>query len=1063
MTIEHDSAGELVGEILGEDAGAIALAIADCIEAAHAANPDGWELTLKPSGEYLRLNAGQILVAQVFRDSEELQFAVRLKDRAKLPAELEIIEPFKSTPSIGLLSVAGRDLQRYWPSIGAACLAAMSEAALATKKVKWHWAHSQGAVETLGSIAGRVLPKPKYFDAFKSPEPKESLEALFKEFLVTFGSGPKGALHADILAKSRQEAAKNFQRVRDLEAAGSDITNAVLDGFLPHAKTKQIVARGAWVSIAPAVSSDIRSWFEGAGLKTPGDWPEVAQALWRLISQSVAEPDEIDSAVNEFAANDLSKGFQAGMISPILNALKRDSFVIFNSKSRKALNSFAGTNFSHQLADFPEANRAMLEWSSARKDLFYIPELPDLRPHETFDMFSHWLVAERGTPGARKIWKIAPGEEGKDWGQWLEGGYAAIGWSELGDLLPLARHELDERGKAKSFSKDAIAQIWRFRSIEPGDTIVANRGTREILGIGEVLSGYYFEQGQEHAHRVRVNWSDTTLRPVDRQGWKRTLIPLSEKDFDDLKSGKVAEVAGAAFSARTFELLQELRNAPTKATYNENKEAIQEFVETPLHQLFDDVISGLPAPLLEVLETEKNLYSRILKNDWGKGGAWDFVWAAVFPKGTKRTEAAQLFVFVTADFVEAGFYVGEYGTEPRRRFEKNLERHGAALAAKAAVAWDKLGLRFGERDGGGLGPAQGAASKWIRELSAPGASAGIAIRAARVWTPSEAVTVPREELEAEIREIFESLFPLVLLVTEAEPLPPIFKYLGIEEIEVEVNPEYSLQQIEVETGVNLSQLNGWVGAIERKGQAIFYGPPGTGKTFLAEKIGRHMIGGGDGFVEVLQFHPSYAYEEFIQGLRPKEASGGGLRFEVVPGRFLDFCRKAQRHRGTCVLILDEINRANLSRVFGELMFLLEYRDREIPLAGGETLKVPKNVRILGTMNTADRSIALVDHALRRRFAFFQLYPDFGVLERHLKATGFPPDGLIKVLRRLNTKIADPHYEVGISFFFVENLAEHLEGIWKMEIEPYLEELFFDKRQQMEELRWAKIASEVLGT
>lgn len=904
-------------------------------------------------------------------------------------------------------------------------------------------------------------PKP---GAAKNSEATETLESLFKEFLVTFGSGPKGALHADILAKSREEAAKNYQRVRELEAANGDFTDAVLDGFLPHAKTKQIIARGAWISIAPAVSSDIRSWFEGAGLKSPGDWPEVARALWKLIARSVGDPEAIDAAVGEFTANNLSKGFQAGMISPILNALKRDAFVIFNSKSRKALNMFAGTNFTPQLANFPDANRAMLEWSSSRAKLFSIPELPDLRPHEAFDMFSHWLVAERGAPGARKIWKIAPGEEGKDWETWLAEGHAAIGWAELGDLLPLAKHEIDERGKAQKLSNDAISQIWRFRGIEPGDTIVANRGTREILGIGEVLSGYYFVPGQAHAHRIRVNWSDTTPRQVVRPGWKRTLIPLSEKELEALKGGKVPAAAEGAFSARTFEMLLELRKAPTKSTYADNKEDIQEFVETPLRELFEEILSSLPAPMLEVLETEKNLYSRILKNDWGKGGAWDFVWAAVFPKGTKRTEAAQLFVNLHHDCFEAGFYVGEYGTEPRRRFERNLERHGAWLASKVAPAWDKLSLVFGERAVADPEPGTRSAAKWLRAQSVPGASEGIAVRAARTWSTSEAQAISRADLALTVRELFEGLFPLVLLAVETEPQAAISSYLqlGGPEPEVDLNPKYSLEEIEAETGVPVAQLGSWVGAINRKGQAIFYGPPGTGKTFLAEKVARHLIGGGDGFVEVLQFHPSYAYEEFIQGLRPRESPGGGLRFEVVPGRFLDFCRRAQRLRGTCVLILDEINRANLSRVFGELMFLLEYRDREIPLAGGETLKVPKNVRILGTMNTADRSIALVDHALRRRFAFFQLYPDFGVLQRHLQATGFPSDGLIKVLRRLNAKIADPHYEIGISFFFGKDLEEHLEGIWRMEIEPYLEELFFDKRQQMEELRWDKIVDEVLG-
>jgi hypothetical protein len=172
------------------------------------------------------------------------------------------------------------------------------------------------------------------------------------------------------------------------------------------------------------------------------------------------------------------------------------------------------------------------------------------------------------------------------------------------------------------------------------------------------------------------------------------------------------------------------------------------------------------------------------------------------------------------------------------------------------------------------------------------------------------------------------------------------------------NPAYLLRDCSAETGLAEDTLAGWVRAIERKGQAILYGPPGTGKTYVAERLAKHLVGGGDGFAELVQFHPAYAYEDFVQGIRPKTADGGGLSYPMVPGRFLEFCAKAAQRGDRCVLIIDEINRANLARVFGELMYLLEYRDREVPLAGGGTLRIPKNVRVIGTMNTADRSIAL---------------------------------------------------------------------------------------------------------
>lgn len=156
------------------------------------------------------------------------------------------------------------------------------------------------------------------------------------------------------------------------------------------------------------------------------------------------------------------------------------------------------------------------------------------------------------------------------------------------------------------------------------------------------------------------------------------------------------------------------------------------------------------------------------------------------------------------------------------------------------------------------------------------------------------------------------------------------------------------------------------------------------------------------------------------------------------------------------MIIDEINRANLARVFGELMYLLEYREDEVPLSQGKILSIPKNVRIIGTMNTADRSIALVDHALRRRFAFLPLYPNYDILIKYHESSDFPVEKLIDILKRLNSEIADKHYHIGITFFLNNELENHIDDIWRMEIEPYLEEYFFDQSEKVENFRWDRI-------
>ncbi len=277
-----------------------------------------------------------------------------------------------------------------------------------------------------------------------------------------------------------------------------------------------------------------------------------------------------------------------------------------------------------------------------------------------------------------------------------------------------------------------------------------------------------------------------------------------------------------------------------------------------------------------------------------------------------------------------------------------------------------------------------------------------------------------------------------------------------------VNSIYSLAECAQATALHEATLQHWVDAIRRKGQAIIYGPPGVGKTFLADHLARHLIGGDDGLLEMVQFHPSYAYEDFVQGIRPKTIYGQ-LAYAMVPGRFLEFCRQAEQRHGACVLIIDEINRANLARVFGELMVLLEYRDKQIPLAGGDQpFGIPPNVYLIGTMNTADRSIALVDHALRRRFAFLALYPNYAALRTfHAREqTNFPVESLISLLQRLNLQIGDRHYEIGISYFMRPTLTQEIQDIWQMEIEPYLEEYFFDNLERVEEFRWARVAREL---
>lgn len=267
---------------------------------------------------------------------------------------------------------------------------------------------------------------------------------------------------------------------------------------------------------------------------------------------------------------------------------------------------------------------------------------------------------------------------------------------------------------------------------------------------------------------------------------------------------------------------------------------------------------------------------------------------------------------------------------------------------------------------------------------------------------------------------------------------------------------YTAEQFLAETYLTRETLDDLEALLTDRKQIILYGPPGTGKTYVAQKLARYFVGGDESRIQLIQFHPSYSYEEFIEGIRPEARDDGPPTYPVRQGMFSAFCEEAaQRDDGRFVMIIDEINRGNIAKIFGELMFLLEYRDSKVPLPySGNSFSIPNNVYLIGTMNTADRSIALVDFALRRRFHFVPFGADRSVLVRWIEANGAPLPYLMDLFDEVNRAIEDQDYQIGFSYFMrPEMTVADLGRIWRYSIEPYLEECFFDNRAKVNELRW----------
>jgi hypothetical protein len=593
------------------------------------------------------------------------------------------------------------------------------------------------------------------------------------------------------------------------------------------------------------------------------------------------------------------------------------------------------------------------------------------------------------------------------------------------------------------------------------------------------LIGKYFQNWKgtpfRHAHQQRI--FDAIFDEMIRAELLSTGIEVA--DINDPPRNENTEVDmshdNAPFSAPAFELLAQLRADPTAEFYQSHKNEFVELVEQPFQRLLRHVAQEFPTPILHLMETEKRLFGRFTKNDFGQGGAWPFYWGAFYPKGSKRSQDAQLSMWVDADFLEFGFYIGEYGSAQRKRFERNCKQHQSALRLILADALGDERLIFGSRDEfiiGADGTVSHSTGRTWQDFLADPAAANCDVSI--VIPRRELLSLSEYDLLTLVRHTHIRLFPLVLLAVEEDPVAAIAAYFAVTGIgdiadegdddEGRVTEPYTRNEFLRQTCLGEVHADEIWDLLHDKKQVIFFGPPGTGKSYVAQHLAHWVTERADfppDQVEMIQFHPAYSYEDFIEGIRPVSKPAGEGRFvvdyPVQAGVFRRFCERAARNPDKPhVFIIDEINRGNIPRIFGELMLLLEYRNRNVALPySGTRFSIPENVYLIATMNTADRSIALVDFALRRRFHFIRFAADPDLFERWLERNPSSMPYLGELYRRISQDaIDDENFAIGPSYFMDPQMDEaKLARIWRYSIEPYLEEYYVGQPSKVAPWRW----------